>query len=129
MNENDRDVDMQDEYDFSHARRGPILPPVTGKTRISIRIDNDLLEWFREQVRHGGNYQTLMNHALRAYMSRTSSEVACTAPVQDVWTFERESQSPPPHPTVRELYTSLPLIQGLRELVRQIVREEFERAK
>jgi len=44
------------------------LPP--GKTRITIRIDTDTLNWFREQVhqRGGGSYQTLMNEALREYV-------------------------------------------------------------
>ena len=58
---------MREEYDFTKARRGAILPAVTGKTRITIRIDDDILDWFREQVHRagGGNYQTLINHALR----------------------------------------------------------------
>ena len=58
---------MRKEYDFSKARRGSILPVATGKTRITIRIDDDLLDWFRQQVHKagGGNYQTLINHALR----------------------------------------------------------------
>jgi hypothetical protein len=62
---------MKDEYDFSTAARGPILPPQPGKTRITIRIDTDVLDWFREQVdaAGGGNYQTLMNHALRQYVA------------------------------------------------------------
>ncbi len=58
---------MRKEYDFSKARRGGILPVATGKTRITIRIDDDVLEWFRQQVHEagGGNYQTLINQALR----------------------------------------------------------------
>jgi len=58
---------MRDEYDFSKARRGAILPVATGKTRITIRIDDDILDWFRQQVHRagGGNYQTLVNRALR----------------------------------------------------------------
>ena len=61
---------MQDEYDFSKATRGPILRTAAGKTRITIRIDDDVLEWFRTQVRAagGGSYQTLMNAALRAHV-------------------------------------------------------------
>ena len=41
-----------------------------GKTRITIRIDNDVLEWFRGEVdlASGGNYQTLINRALREYI-------------------------------------------------------------
>jgi len=62
-----RRMSMRDEYDFSKARRGAILPVATGKTRITIRIDDDILDWFRQQVHRagGGNYQTLVNRALR----------------------------------------------------------------
>lgn len=56
--------------DFSHGRRGAVLPPTKGKTRITIRIDTDVLDWFREEVNRaeGGNYQTLMNEALRQHI-------------------------------------------------------------
>ena len=62
---------MRKEYDFSTARRGPVLPVVTGKTRITIRIDDDILDWYRAQVdaAGGGNYQTVINQALRRAMS------------------------------------------------------------
>lgn len=65
---------MKEEYDFSLARRGAIDPVPPGKTRITIRIDDDLLDWFRQQVNAmgGGNYQTLINHALREYVQRQS---------------------------------------------------------
>lgn len=58
---------MKDEYDFSNARQGPVVKLPEGKTRITIRINTDILNWFREQVhkRSGGNYQTLLNEALR----------------------------------------------------------------
>jgi uncharacterized protein (DUF4415 family) len=61
---------MKRNYDFSRARRGPVIRAPRGKTRITIRIDDDLLEWFRKQVHQagGGNYQTMMNQALREYM-------------------------------------------------------------
>jgi uncharacterized protein (DUF4415 family) len=61
---------MRKEYDFSRARRGPVLEVPSGKTRITIRIDEDVLTWFREQVHAsgGGNYQTLINEALRAFV-------------------------------------------------------------
>nr|AMP55767.1 protein domain of unknown function (DUF4415) [uncultured bacterium] len=62
---------MREEYDFTPARRGAIDPSPPGKTRITIRLDNDLLEWFRAQVNAagGGNYQSLINAALREYMA------------------------------------------------------------
>jgi len=49
------------------GRRGAVVPVPHGKTRITIRIDTDVLDWFREQVNAagGGNYQTSMNDVLR----------------------------------------------------------------
>ena len=63
---------MKPEYDFTHAKRGTILSAPKGKTRITIRIDDEVLDWFRAQVHamRGGNYQTLMNIALREHMVR-----------------------------------------------------------
>ncbi len=62
--------EMLEEYDFSQAKRGPVVPPSPNKTRITIRIDTDILDWFREQVNSsgGGSYQTLINQALREYI-------------------------------------------------------------
>jgi Arc/MetJ family transcription regulator len=61
---------MKTRYDFGSGRRGPVLKQSAGKTRITIRIDDDLLQWFREQVHAagGGSYQTLLNAALREYV-------------------------------------------------------------
>jgi len=58
------------EYDFSRAKRGPVVRTPRGKTRITIRLDDDVLAWFRKQVNlaGGGNYQTLINQALRQYI-------------------------------------------------------------
>jgi len=63
---------MKREYDFSKAKRGPVIPVPKGKTRITIRLDEDILAWFRTQVDDagGGNYQTLINDALRQYIAR-----------------------------------------------------------
>jgi len=62
---------MKKEYDFSRAKRGPVVPVPPGKTRITIRLDNEILGWFKKQVHEagGGNYQTLINAALREYIS------------------------------------------------------------
>ncbi len=62
--------DMKEEYDFSQGKRGPVEPVPQGKTRITIRLDDDVLDWFREQVHAagGGNYQTLINRALREHI-------------------------------------------------------------
>ena len=61
---------METEYDFSTGKRGAIDPTSPGKTRITIRLDNDILDWFRQQVHlsGGGNYQTLINEALRQHI-------------------------------------------------------------
>ena len=61
---------MKEEYDFSGAKRGTVITPPPGKTRITVRIDTDVLNWFREQVHDagGGSYQTLINDALREHV-------------------------------------------------------------
>jgi len=63
---------MRAEYNFSSGRRGAVLPAPPGKTRITIRLDDDVLAWFREQVHRagGGNYQTMINTALRQVMAQ-----------------------------------------------------------
>lgn len=65
---------MKKQYDFSTARRGPVLPAPAGKTRITIRIDDDVLDWFRAQADAGGgaSYQTMINAALRQIMEGRS---------------------------------------------------------
>ncbi len=69
---------MKAEYDFSKAKRGAVIPAVPGKTRITIRLDNELIEWFRARVNDagGGNYQSLINDALRAYVNQQGLESA-----------------------------------------------------
>ena len=63
---------MKKEYNFSKGKRGAIAPAPKGKTRITIRIDDDILDWFRGEVEAagGGNYQTLINQALREYLTQ-----------------------------------------------------------
>lgn len=62
---------MRREYDFHGAKRCPILPIEKGKTRITIRLDNEVLSWFRSQVHGagGGNYQKLINQVLRSHVA------------------------------------------------------------
>ena len=62
------------EIDFSKARRGPVIPAEPGKTKISIRLDNAVIEHFRAQVERAGagNYQTLINDALLACIQQRS---------------------------------------------------------
>lgn len=63
------------ELDFSKGKRAKAVPALAriqrenaGKERITIRLDADILDWFRERVKGGGNYQTLINEALRAHI-------------------------------------------------------------
>ncbi|HEX6746849.1 MAG TPA: BrnA antitoxin family protein [Longimicrobium sp.] len=67
---------MKDEYDLSKGVRGAVFPTAPGKTRITIRLDDEVLDWFRDQVNRagGGNYQTLINNALREHIERHSLE-------------------------------------------------------
>ena len=61
---------MKREYDFKGGRRGPVVPTPRGKTRITIRIDDDVLGWFKAQVHRagGGSYQTAINEALHRFI-------------------------------------------------------------
>jgi ABC-type transporter MlaC component len=66
---------MRAEYDFSKGRRGAVVPQ-KGKTRISIFIDNAVLDAFRTRAEKAGTgYQTMMNEALRRYLSETAQPV------------------------------------------------------
>ena len=67
---------MKREYDFSKGKRGPVIAPEPGKTRITIRLDNEILGHFRKRVHEmgGGSYQTLINEALREYIRRGGIE-------------------------------------------------------
>ena len=74
---------MKRQYDFSKARRGPVVPP--GKTRITIRLDNDVIEHFQAMVDRagGGNYQTLINDALREYIRGARLETVVRRAVRE----------------------------------------------
>lgn len=67
---------MKDEYDFSNGKRGAIDPLPAGKTRITIRLDDDIIDWFRQTADQsgGGSYQTMINQALHEYIDRQSLE-------------------------------------------------------
>ncbi len=68
---------MKRNYDFSKARRGPVIRASGGKVRITIRLDKDVIDWFRSKVdaAGGGNYQTLINNALRDYMGNQQEPI------------------------------------------------------
>jgi len=63
------------DIDFSRAKRGAVVKPEPGKTKISIRLDNSVIEHFRSLVDKagGGNYQTLINDALLEHVHRHST--------------------------------------------------------
>ena len=59
---------MKDNYDFSQGKRGAIAK--TNKEKITIRLDPDVMDWFRGQVQGGGSYQALINDALKAHIKQ-----------------------------------------------------------
>ena len=66
---------MKAEYDFSKGKRGAVIPQ-KGKTRISIFIDNNVLDAFRSRAEKAGTgYQTMMNDALRTYLSEADQPI------------------------------------------------------
>lgn len=71
---------MRKEYDFSKGKRGAVIAPDPSKTRITIRLDEDIIDWFREQVNAagGGNYQSLINKALREYIEHRTEALEKT---------------------------------------------------
>lgn len=71
---------MSDEIDFRNGTRGAIDPLPAGKTRITMRLDDDVLEWFRQHVHAagGGSYQTMMNSVLRDYVRRQHESLETT---------------------------------------------------
>jgi uncharacterized protein (DUF4415 family) len=66
---------MKKEYDFSKGKRGPVVAQ-KGKTRITIYIDDDVLEGFRNKADASGHgYQTEINNALREYMGKSARSI------------------------------------------------------
>lgn len=68
---------MKKFYDFSKGKRGALFPVPPGKTRITIRLDNEILDWFRDQVdaQGGGSYQTMINNVLWEYIQRGGEDL------------------------------------------------------
>ncbi len=77
---------MKREYDLSKGKRGPVIPLPPQKVRITIRLDRDIVDHFRDRVRkaHRGNYQTLINEALREHIQRPSIVQQVGAEVRSV---------------------------------------------
>jgi|SRR6267154_5763298 len=62
---------MKKEYSFKEGKRGAVVQSPPGKRRITIRLDEEVLRWFRARVHAagGGSYQALINLALREHVS------------------------------------------------------------
>lgn len=71
---------MKANYDFSKGKRGAVLPASGRKVRITIRLDRDIVDWFRAKVEEqgGGNYQSMLNDALRRYLEQQEQ------PIEDI---------------------------------------------
>jgi uncharacterized protein (DUF4415 family) len=72
-----RSKKMKKEYDFSKGKRGPVIKPDPNKVRITIRLDADIVEHFKQKVHKagGGNYQTLINNALREFLNKKQEHI------------------------------------------------------
>ncbi len=67
---------MKREYDFTKGKRGPVIRP-RGKTRITIHLDDDVLEAFRDRAdAEGRGYQTMINEALREHLGRAGERIS-----------------------------------------------------
>ena len=66
--------------DFSKGKRGAVVKADPNKIRITIRLDGDIIEHFKKQVHDagGGNYQTLLNDALRSFIQSKSEPLEDT---------------------------------------------------
>ncbi|MBJ6611992.1 MAG: BrnA antitoxin family protein [Candidatus Thiothrix moscowensis] len=67
---------MKEQYDFSGGKRGAVIK--TNKEKITIRLDPDVVDWFRKQVEGGGNYQSLINEALKAHIKQQGESLETT---------------------------------------------------
>ena len=71
---------MKNEYKFSRAKRGPVVPVEAGKSRITIRLDKAVLDWFRRKAHEAGgaSYQGLINEALVRHAAATQEPLEGT---------------------------------------------------
>ncbi|QTR54554.1 BrnA antitoxin family protein [Thiothrix unzii] len=64
---------MKEQYDVSGGKRGAVIK--TNKEKITIRLDPDVVDWFRKQVEGGSNYQSLINEALKAQKRSSKTRI------------------------------------------------------
>lgn len=71
---------MTMDTDFSQAKRGALVPPDPNKVRITIRLDSDIVDHFKNIVNEagGGNYQTLINNTLRQHIEADEQSLETT---------------------------------------------------
>lgn len=81
--------------DFSRAKRGPVVKHEPGKTKISIRLDNSVLAYFRTLVEQsgGGNYQSLINDALLAHIHQRTLLDIVRQVVKEEMSVTRDKQA------------------------------------
>ncbi len=96
------------DIDFSRATRGAVVKPEPGKTKISIRLDNAVLDYFRSTVDRagGGNYQTLINDALLAYIQQRSVLEAVRQVVREEIALPKSARGPARRSTARRTGTA-----------------------
>jgi len=96
------------DIDFSRATRGAVIKPEPGKTKISIRLDNAVLAYFRSAVDSagGGNYQTLINDALLAYIQQCSVLEAVRQVVREEIALPKSTRGPARRSTARRTGTA-----------------------
>ena len=71
-----KETNMEKEYNFENAKRGQVVPQ-KGKTRITIYLDTDIVEAFRDRAdRAGYGYQTMINQALRDYLDKNEKPLS-----------------------------------------------------
>jgi len=72
---------MRKEYDFSEGKRGAVIPSA-GKTRITIMLDDDVIEHFRKAAEVlGTGYQTMINSALKAAVGDAKGKASKDKPL------------------------------------------------
>ena len=76
-------MDMRKEYDLTNAERGAVLKH-PGKTRITILLDQDVVDSFRKRAKDTGRgYQTVINQALREYLASDDLEATLRRVVRE----------------------------------------------
>ncbi|MFZ1109389.1 MAG: BrnA antitoxin family protein [Rhodomicrobium sp.] len=66
--------DIPEARDWPGAMRGAFYRPI--KQQLTLRVDADIVAWFKERTRDGKGYQTIINKALREYVERHAKENA-----------------------------------------------------